>query len=189
MAPPPHKTERACRRSRITPHRASSPPPRATYAPRAAPLPSRRRRHDDQTLVGLVCLELDVALKAVGGTSKGGLFCDAAERDAFLGAACAPNDWGPNGQRELQGQRGVAGDGAGGAVGAVSLEDVAAAWPSFRTSEQMFGGDAVLEVYRAVSRAGVAASFGSSRLAFQGRRARMLRRVIVVEPSRCAVAP
>ena len=30
---------------------------------------------------------------------------------------------------------------------------------------------------------------GSSHLAFQGRRARMLRRVIVVAPSRCAVAP
>ena len=51
------------------------------------------------TLVGRVCLELDVALKSVGGTAHGGLFLDCAERDSVL-ESWKQRDWGPNGQRE-----------------------------------------------------------------------------------------
>ena len=50
------------------------------------------------TLIGRCCLELDVALKAVGGTAHGGLFLDCEERDLFLDKECATYDWGPNAQ-------------------------------------------------------------------------------------------
>lgn len=40
------------------------------------------------TLCGFVFVEIDTALKAVGGTAKGGLFLDAGERAAFLATEC-----------------------------------------------------------------------------------------------------
>ena len=87
------------------------------------------------TLVGRACLELDVALKAVGGTAHGGLFLDTAERDAFLKKECRGRDWGPNGQRELpEALRGT---------DANRLAGVEAAYPSFTTSEKIFGGHEV----------------------------------------------
>ena len=87
------------------------------------------------TLLGRCCLELDVALKAVGGTAHGGLFLDCEERDTFLDKECATYDWGPNAQREWpQHLKGPVDD---------PLATIARTYPSFKTSDDMFGDSTV----------------------------------------------
>ena len=87
------------------------------------------------TLIGRCCLELDVALKAVGGTAHGGLFLDCDERDLFLDKECATYDWGPNAQREWpQHLRGPVDD---------PLATISKTYPSFKTSDAMFGDSTV----------------------------------------------
>lgn len=87
------------------------------------------------TLIGRVCLEMDVALKAVGGTAHGGLFLDCTERDTFLDKECASYNWGPNAQREWpQHLRGPVED---------PLKTIIQNYPSFRTSDAIFGDASV----------------------------------------------
>lgn len=81
------------------------------------------------TLIGAVCLEVDIALKALGGTAHGGLFCNAFERQKFLHNVCTARDWGPNGQRRIERWE--------------NLDDIQCEYPSFLTSEAIFGTDAI----------------------------------------------
>ena len=98
-----------------------------------------------ETLVGFVCLELDVALKAVVGTARGGIFCDVAERDRFLRKVCDSRDWGPNGQRQDS---------------ELSLAAVKAKFPSFQTSKDLFGSD-IVDIWKTKWRAAWTAITGA----------------------------
>lgn len=84
------------------------------------------------TLVGFVFTELDTALKAVGGTARGGLFLDTDQRDAFLHNVCLKRDWGPNGQAILSP-----------AIGTV--EKIRKFFPSFTLSDAIFQSPEVSE--------------------------------------------
>lgn len=83
------------------------------------------------TLVGAVCLEVDVALKAVCGTAHGGLYCNISDRGKVLKDVCEAFDWGPNGQRRRD-------------------DVVRKVWnsASYKTSDSLFGGGTAVKQWK-----------------------------------------
>jgi len=82
------------------------------------------------TLTGLIFTEIDTALKAVGGTARGGLFLSTTERNSFLMKECLGRNWGPNGQKRPPEHL-------------INSHNIKKNYPSFTFSDEIFNSNEV----------------------------------------------